>query len=81
MIKTLLAKQVWKIKDTEIHYCVYTINDMGKVHYEIEILKETFRITQNELGDWVTLEGEKTEDTSKWGEVIELVLKDQSPGS
>ena len=77
MTKNLLARQSWKIKDTEINYLVYEITDDGVTYYEVEILHETFRLKKDDAGNWTGLDGEVSEDVMKWGEIVDLVLKDE----
>ena len=73
MTKTLLARQSWKIKETEINYLVYSVSDEQVEYYEVEILHETFRLKKDALGAWTGLDGEITEDIHKWGEVIDTI--------
>jgi hypothetical protein len=77
MTKSLLARQSWKIKDTEIHYLVYEITDETVTYYEVEILHETFRLKKDAAGQWIGLDGEMTDDVLKWGEIVDLILKDR----
>lgn len=77
MTKTLLARQSWQIKETEINYLVSAVNDDQQEHYEVEILHETFRLKKDASGTWTGLDGEVTEDIRKWGEVVDLILKDR----
>ena len=77
MTKTVLARQAWKIKETEINYLVYSIADDELEYYEVEILHETFRLKKNAHGTWTGLDGEMTDDIRKWGEVVDLILKDR----
>ena len=79
MTKNVLARQSWKIKDTEINYLVYAISDEGVEYYEVEILHETFRLKKDPLGAWTGLDGEVSEDIKKWGEVVDLILRDKKP--
>jgi hypothetical protein len=78
MTKTLLARQSWKIKETEINYDVYAISDdLLEYYYEVEILHETFRLKKDAHGTWTGLDGELSEDITKWGVVVDLILKDK----
>ncbi|MHA4844184.1 hypothetical protein ACX0G7_08470 [Flavitalea antarctica] len=78
MTKTLLARQSWKIKETEINYLVYAINDDELEYYEVEILHETFRLRKDPLGTWTGLDGEMSDDIRKWGEVVDLIKKENN---
>ncbi|HTE23540.1 hypothetical protein [Flavitalea sp.] len=77
MTKTLLARQSWKIKETEINYLVYAISDNQLEYYEVEILHETFRLKKDAHGTWTGLDGEVSDDIRKWGEVVDMILKDK----
>ena len=77
MTKTLLARQSWKIKETEINYLVYAISDDQLEYYEVEILHETFRLKKDAHGTWTGLDGEVSDDIRKWGEVVDMILKDK----
>ncbi len=77
MEKELLAKQSWRIKDTDIDYFVYQIQKQNKSWYEVEILKETFRLQKDQAGNWTDLDGSSTEDIMKWGEVMDHILKNK----
>lgn len=77
MTKTLLARQSWKIKETQINYLVYAIGDDESEYYEVEILHETFRLKKDAFGTWTGLDGELSDDITKWGEVVDLILKDK----
>jgi len=79
MTKTLLARQSWQIKDAEINYLVYSISDNGIEYYEVEILHETFRLKKDALGTWTDLDGEVSEDIKKWGEVVDLIVRERKP--
>jgi hypothetical protein len=83
MTKSILASQSWKIKETEINYLVYIVEDDDLEYYEVEILHETLRLKKNATGTWTGLDGEATHDIQKWGEVIDLLLKDKNlkPGN
>jgi hypothetical protein len=74
MTKNLLARQSWKIKDTEINYLVYEITEEEVNYYEVEILHETFRLKKDAVGKWTGLDGEVTEDVVKWGEILDLII-------
>ena len=76
MTKTLLARQSWKIKETEINYVVYVVEEDDLEYYEVEILHEVFRLKKNATGNWTDLDGQVTEDIEKWGEVIDLLISD-----
>jgi hypothetical protein len=78
MTKTLLARQSWKIKETEINYLVYAINDDELEYYEVDILRETFRLRKDPLGTWMGLDGEMSDDIRKWGEVVDLIKKENN---
>ena len=78
MTKTLLARQSWKIKETEINYLVYAINDDELEYYEVEILHETFRLRKDPLGTGTGLDGEISDDIGKWGEVVDLIKKENN---
>ncbi|RYY08993.1 MAG: hypothetical protein EOO04_39115 [Chitinophagaceae bacterium] len=75
MTKTVLARQSWKIKETEINYLVYAISDEQSEYYEVEILHETFRLKKDALGNWTGLDGELSDDIRKWGEVVDMILR------
>jgi hypothetical protein len=81
MTKNLLARQSWKIKETEINYLVYEISDQNVQYYEVEILHETFRLKKDALGAWTGLDGEVTDDIRKWGEVVDLIRRDKKQAS
>jgi hypothetical protein len=83
MTKSILASQSWKIKETEINYLVYIVEDADLEYYEVEILHETLRLKKDATGIWTGLDGETTHDIQKWGEVIDLLLKDKNlnPGT
>jgi hypothetical protein len=76
MTKTLLARQSSKIEETEINYLVYAINGDQLEYYEVEILHETFRLKKDLFGNWTGLDGEFSDDIRKWGEVVDLLNKD-----
>jgi hypothetical protein len=78
MTKTLLARQSWKIKETEINYVVYAISDDELEYYEVEILHETFRLKKDVYGSWTGLDGELSDDISKWGEVVDMILTEKN---
>ena len=78
MTKNLLARQSWKIKETEINYVVYAISDDQLEYYEVEILHETFRLKKDAYDTWSGLDGEVSEDISKWGEVVDMILNDKN---
>lgn len=77
MTKNLIARESWKIKDTEINYLVYRIEEDHLEYYEVEILHETFRLKRNTQGEWTGLDGEITLDIRKWGEVLDMLLKEK----
>ena len=83
MTKSVLASQSWKIKGTEINYLVYIVEDDDLEYYEVEILHETLRLKKDTTGPWTGLDGETTHDIQKWGEVIDLLLRDKNlkPGN
>lgn len=76
MTKTLLARQSWKIKETEINYVVYVVEEDDLEYYEVEILHEVFRLKKNTAGNWTDLDGQVSDDIDKWGEVIDLLMSD-----
>jgi uncharacterized UPF0160 family protein len=78
MTKTLVARQSWKIKETEINYVVYSVSDDQLEYFEVEILHETFRLKKDAQETWTGLDGELSDDISKWGEVVDMILKDKN---
>lgn len=80
MTKSLIARESWKIKDTEINYLVYRIEEDHLQYYEVEILHETFRLKKNLQGIWTGIDGEITEDNRKWGEVVDMLLSEKKIG-
>ena len=77
MEKELLAKQTWTIKDTDINYFVYRIQNENNSWFEVEILKETFRLKKDAAGNWIDLEGATSDDITKWGRVVEHILRNK----
>jgi hypothetical protein len=75
MEKELLAKQTWKIKDTDINYFVYKAQNENSTWFEVEILKETFRLRKDAAGNWTDLEGATSHDIVQWGTVVDQILK------
>ncbi len=73
MTKDLLAQQSWTVRDTQIQYNVYQAHDGEASWYEVEMLNETFRLKKDAAGNWTDLEGLRSPDIQKWGEVIEIV--------